>query len=162
GMMKQDSASSQGVGTMRGLLVASQLALSLMLLVGAGLMARAFIGLLQVPLGFKPRGVVTLRVDLPPMRFRAIDEREAFFDSAVTVIRQIPGVDSVGIGLPIPLSGRPLTRRVSFGPDKPERVVSALVVFSNYAETLGVPLRDGRLFSAEDRNRTDALFLVDE
>ena len=161
-MIKQDPASARRTGTTRGLLVASQLALSLILLVGAGLMVRAFIGLRDVPLGFSPNGVVTMKVDLPPQRFITVEQREAFYDAARASIQRIPGVDELGIGFPSPLSGRPLTRRVSFGPGEPERVVSALVVFSNYAETLRVPLRSGRFLADSDRNRLDVALMVDD
>jgi putative ABC transport system permease protein len=161
-MIKRDPASARRAGTTRGLLVASQLALSLVLLVGAGLMARAFISLHDVPLGFGPHGLVTMKIDLPPMRFTTTEQREAFYDAARASIQRIPGVDELGIGRPTPLSGRPLTQRVSLGPGEPERVVSAFVVFSNYAETLRVPLQSGRLIADSDRHRLDAALMVDD
>src|SRR5258706_11937880 len=68
-MLKQDPAASRSTGTMRGLLVASQLALSLVLLVGAGLMARAFVSLRFVPLGFDSSQVATMYVSLQAGRF---------------------------------------------------------------------------------------------
>jgi putative ABC transport system permease protein len=162
GMLKQDPASTRGAATTRGLLVASQLALSLILLVGTGLMARAFATLRDIPLGFQPHGVATMKVDLPPQMFRDVEQRVAFFDRALDAIRQLPGVDAVGIGLPVPLTGRPLSRRVSLGPGEPERVVSTISVFSGYPEVLRVPLRAGRFISTADRNRLDPVLLVDE
>jgi putative ABC transport system permease protein len=103
-----------------------------------------------------------MKVDLPPQRFITVEQREAFYHAARASIQRIPGIDEFGIGLPSPLSGRPLTRRESFGPGEPERVVSALVVFSNYAETLRVPLRSGRFIADSDRNRLHMALMVDD
>lgn len=160
--MKPDAASSRGAGTTRGALVACQLAISLILLVGAGLMVRAFIGLRDVPLGFRPHGVVTMKVDLPPMRFKSVDQREAFYLQALAAIRQIPGVDEAGIGTPTPLSGEVISQKFSTGAGEPERVASAVAVLPGFAEVLGVPLRAGRLLSRDDRLRSEPALMVDE
>jgi putative ABC transport system permease protein len=159
--MKQDPG-SPGAGRMRGLLVASQLALSLMLLVGASLMARTFLRLHDVPLGFDPSGVMTIRTDLPFQRFNTPERREAFFAAAVDAARQVPGVEAVAFGLPIPLSGVRLTRSYSLGPGEPERVASAVVALPGYAEFLRVPLRAGRYIAREDRGRDVAALMADE
>ena len=162
GMLKEDSASSRSASTTRGLLVAGQLALSLVLLVGAGLMARAFVQMRQHPLGFNPSGVATVRVDLPPMHFRKLEDREAFYRAAQDAVRSIPGVDAVAVGLPIPFAGPTMTRRFALGAGAPERITRVVASFPGYAELLGVPLRAGRLFDASDAARGDPAVMVDE
>jgi predicted permease len=103
-MMKQDPAAPRHASVTRGLLVAAQIALSLVLLVGAGLMARAFTGMRSVPLGFEPRGAMTMNVHLQVQRFNdgGIDEsrekRLAFYRELARSVRDIPGVQQVGIG----------------------------------------------------------------
>jgi len=162
GSIKQNSTSTSSARTMRGLLVAGQLGLSMMLLVGAGLMGRSFLRLRVVPLGFDPSRVMTIRTDLPFQRFRTAEQQEAFFDAAGTVARQVPGVESVAFGLPIPLSGQTLTRRYAEGPGETERVASAIVASAGYAEFLAVPLRAGRYLEAADRARDVPAVMVDE
>lgn len=162
GMLKEDPASSRRASTIRGLLVSGQLALSLVLLVGAGLMMRAFVQMRQQPLGFNPSGVATVRVDLPPQHFRAMESREAFYRAAQEAVRGIAGVDAVAVGLPIPFAGPTITRRFALAPGEPERITRAVAAFPGYAELLGVPLRAGRLFDASDASRRDPAVMVDE
>jgi putative ABC transport system permease protein len=161
-MLKEDASSSRGASMTRGLIVAGQLALSLVLLVGAGLMMRAFIELRRTPLGFNPVGVATVRVDLPPMHFQKVEQREAFYRAAQEAVRDLPGVDAVGVGLPIPLAGPMLTLPFALGPGEPERIARALVAWPGYAELLGVPLRAGRMFGPDEASRGIAAVMVDE
>jgi putative ABC transport system permease protein len=149
-MLKQDRSGSASARRTRALLVASQLAVSLVLLVGAGLFARTFLNMRRVPLGFDPSHLVTMRIDLPPMRFTAVEQREAFYAAAGAASSEVPGVDAVAFGFPIPLSGRTYPQRFSLGPGEQERVAPAIVALPGYAELLGVPLRAGRYFQRED------------
>jgi putative ABC transport system permease protein len=158
-MMKQGAGSSARGARTRGFLVASQLALSLMLLVGAGLMGRSFLRLRDVPLGFNPANVVTIQVDLPGRLFTP-QKTEAFYASALEAARRVPGVEAAALGRPVPLDGERLTRRYSLGPGGPEGVASAIVAFGGYAEFLGVPLRAGRYFTAADAAL--AVVMIDE
>src|SRR5438093_5650732 len=115
-MMKPDAAASPRSAVTRGLLVAAQLGLSLMLLVGAGLMARAFINLRSVPLGFQPSHVATMNVQLQVQRFNGDLEasrlkRLAFYHQLADSVRAIPGVEQAGLGLFVPMSGGPIPDR---------------------------------------------------
>ena len=98
-------------GTVRGLLAAGQLALSLVLLIGAGLMGRAFVSLRSVPLGFEPDRALTMSIALQGQRFNrgTLEEaraaRLAFYRQLTDAVRQIPGVEQVGVGFPMPLKG---------------------------------------------------------
>jgi putative ABC transport system permease protein len=158
-MMKQDPASGHRSATVRGLLVSAQLALSLVLLVGAGLMGRAFISMRSVPLGFDPARAMTMNVQLQVQRFNAgsLEEsrlkRLTFYHQLAESTRQIPGVEQAGIGLFVPMSGGPMSQRVSAGPDQPEYPTAGAIALAGFLETLRVPLVAGRYFTPEDDNR---------
>jgi putative ABC transport system permease protein len=141
---------------MRGLLVAGQIALSLMLLAGAGLMGRAFVGLRGVPLGFDPRQVAVMTVT-PPERFATLPIEEAraarlaFYQRLSVSLRQLPGVERLGIGLPAPFSpDGTMAQRYALGPAEPERQAEGVIALEGFLETLRVPLVAGRYFTAAD------------
>jgi predicted permease len=164
-MMKQDPASSRRSGTTRGLLVSAQLALSLVLLVGAGLMGRAFISMRSVPLGFDPSRAMTMNVQLQFQRFegesadppKRLEEaklkRLSFYRELADSTRRIPGVEQAGVGLFVPMSGGPIALRYSTGPDQPELPAAGAIALAGFLETLRVPLVAGRYFTSEDDNR---------
>jgi putative ABC transport system permease protein len=159
GILKEDPASSRRAGVTRGLLVASQLALSLVLLVGAGLMTRAFVSIRSVPLGFDPDRRLTMNVRLHMSRFNTgtLEEgrarRLAFYHQLAESTRAVPGVEQVGIGWPVPLHDGPIPRRISVGPGQPELPVAGAIALAGYLESLRVPLRAGRYFTVADDNQ---------
>jgi predicted permease len=140
----------------RGALVAGQLALSLVLLIGAGLMGRAFVSLRSVPLGFQPDRVLTMSIQLHGQRFNpgTLDQarvmRRGFYQRLTDAVRQIPGVESAGVGLPVPLRGISMVQRYSTGPGESERQAEAVIAFAGYLDTLRVPLVAGRYFTTAD------------
>ena len=162
-MIKQDPASNRHAGRTRGLLVATQLALSLMLLVGAGLMARAFVSMRSLPLGFDPSRAMTMQIALQVQRFNAgtLEEakvrRLAFYHELASSTRQIPGVEQVGIGLFVPMSDAPIAMRFSLGPDQPERPAVGAIALAGFLEALRVPLLAGRYFTIDDDDRLVAI-----
>ena len=163
GGLKKDGAHAAGVT--RGVLVAAQLALSVVLLVGAGLMTRTFIGLRSVPLGFDPHRAASLFVSLSS-RFGTgtLDEararRREFYQQLVDEVRDAPGLQRAGVGFPVPLTGVSMSQRVSLGPETPERQIEGFIAFAGYLEALGVPLLAGRSFARADDSQT--LVVVDE
>jgi predicted permease len=166
GWIKRD-ASPRAARVTRGALVAAQLALSLMLLVGAGLMVRAFVNLRTAPLGFDPHGVVTMGVALQMQRFGTgnLEEsrrlRLAFYTRLTDAVGRLPGVERAGVGLPAPFgSGGTMAQRYSASLDQPERPAEGIIALSGYLETLRVPLLSGRYFTSADDDR--AAIIVDE
>jgi predicted permease len=153
-------------GRTRGILVAAQLALSVVLLVGAGLMARAFVGLRSVPLGFDARQAVTMQIALSDQRFNVgtLDDaraaRRIFYEQLIDRVRELPGVHAVGAGYPVPLSGAGMPQRVSLGPAMRERELDGFVAFAGCLEALDVPLIAGRYFARGDHDRP--VVIVDE
>jgi putative ABC transport system permease protein len=146
-------------GRTRGMLVAAQLALSVVLLVGAGLMARAFVSLRSVPLGFDPRQAATLHISLTDRRFgggtieEARAKRQVFYEHLTDQVREVSGVHAVGTGFPVPLSGVSMSQRVSLGPAMREREIDGFIALAGYLEALDVPLIAGRYFTPSDNDR---------
>jgi putative ABC transport system permease protein len=166
GMLKQDPASSRSTGATRGLLVASQLALSLVLLVGAGLMARAFVSLRSVPLGFEPHQVTTIYNSLAGRQFgtgtieEARARRLAFYHDLIESARSIPGVQHVGVGFPLPLGSASFVQRFSVEAGAPEQSAEGILSLAGYLDTLRVPLVAGRYFTTADDDRP--VIILDE
>jgi putative ABC transport system permease protein len=154
--LKEGGRGASGGGTRtRGALVAGQVALSLVLLIGAGLLLKSFARLQQVDLGFEPEGVLTARVTLPEARYAEPAQQAAFFDALLAKTRALPGVRSAGAINWLPLSGlRSATRFWLEGApmpalgEQPGTDVSA--VDPGYFRTMGIPLLEGRPLEPAD------------
>jgi len=158
------STEGKGSGWVRGGLVVSEIAFACMLLVGAGLLIRSFLKVLDVNLGFNPERVATMRVDTS-QQFKTQDEVNAYFDEVLRRARSIPGVVSAGITDSLPL-GRNRTWGVGVkgrtfkrgeGPAGFVRVVS-----DGYLAAMGIPLRSGRDFSPHDGASEDPVIMINE
>lgn len=164
--LKKDPVSSRGAARIRGILSAGQLALSVVLLVGAGLMGRAFVSLQSVPLGFDPDRALTMGIALQgdPFNRGSLEEARAirlmFYQQLASTVRQIPGVEQVGIGMPVPLKGVSLVQHFAADSDGTERQAEVVIALAGYLETLRVPLVAGRYFTSVDDNQPVAI--VDE
>ncbi|HTB10338.1 MAG TPA: ABC transporter permease [Bryobacteraceae bacterium] len=159
--LKAGGRSSQGDGgfslsrhRLRGLLVVSELALSLMLLIGAGLLIRSFTRLQSVSPGFNPDHVVSLRLGAGNHRFQSNDEANAFFRGLIEKVRAIPAVHSTGT-----VSSLPFTSSVGWGginiegytPQPGEEIqVDQRAASSDYFHTMEIPLIQGRFFDDHD------------
>jgi putative ABC transport system permease protein len=141
-------------GRLRGLLVVAELALSLMLLIGAGLLIRSFVRLGAVPPGFNPDRVLTMQVVVNGPKYRKPGSMRQFYKEVGDRVANLPAVRSVGFASPLPLTGA-----VGWGHINVEGYVEApgqeLQVdmrgaSENYFPTLEVPLRKGRFFRPQD------------
>jgi putative ABC transport system permease protein len=161
----RDSPSHAG-GRTRGVLIAAQLALSVILLVGAGLMMRAFVNLRSVPPGFDPRDRASLFISLDGSRWNpgtyaeATALRRGFYERLSDQARDLPGVRQAGVGFPVPHAGIAMSQRVSIGPAAPHLETDGFTALDGYLETLGVPLVAGRYFTRADNSQL--LVIVDE
>ena len=154
--------------TIRRSLVVSQMALTVVLLVGAGLLGRSFLRLLDVNPGYRTQHAVVLDAALPYERGdEAAQRRVAFYRELMSRIRAIPGVTNVGAASSFPLTsgGRDGTYIIMSRVDEPLRMedypiltkdakrsgqANFLVVDGNYFETMNIPLLSGRLFNSGD------------
>ena len=151
----------------RGGLVVSQVALALVLLVGAGLLIRSFQRLNSADLGFNPQGVLAMRVTLPEGRFARSSDQVRYYDALLEELRAIPGVNAVGGTSSLPLAGNDKSadfRIQGQALRAPTEVNSAWVrqVTARYFDTMGQRLLEGRPFENGDDARSDAVIIVNE
>lgn len=149
----------------RDALVVAEVALSMMLLVGAGLLARSFVSLNRVDPGFEPEGVVTFSVNLPFGRYPTAGDRDRAVRALHERFTAIPGVESATVSFPLPLDGN--LANVRWGPEEalanPDRFQQADAHFvgPDYFETLRTPLLAGRTFTAAERTDSVGVIVID-
>jgi putative ABC transport system permease protein len=151
----------------RSLLIVSEVALSLVLLVGAGLLIKSFLKLRNTDPGFNPENVLTASISLPSAQYSEDARIAQFYQQAIERVSQLPGVESAGAITPLPLSdnGMSITFYPKDGPPpRPgEELVSAARVTSpDYFRTMGVPVVEGRAFSDADRADTQKVVIVNQ
>ncbi|HEY0101247.1 MAG TPA: ABC transporter permease [Pyrinomonadaceae bacterium] len=162
-VLKEGSfGSSGGLGRnrVRAALVISEVALSLLLLVGAGLLIRSFLLLHAVDAGFDPEKVLTMRVSLPSTRYSDPQQRVNFFRQLTERVEALPGVEAAGAAISLPLGGTTLSVARGFvregNPLTTEHAFDASynVTTPGYIKTMRIPLKSGRVFT--DRDAADA------
>ena len=153
--LKEGGRGEGAIGVrMRRLLVAAEVALSVVLLMGAAVMVRSLLALRGVDAGFDARGVLTLSVTLPEARYPLPAERTAFFDSALARMRALPGVTEAGAIDNLPLEGGSVQPIVVEG--RPELLpreqptVQVRAMTPGYLAAMGLPLLRGRNVAAAD------------
>jgi predicted permease len=135
----------------QSVLVAAEVTLAVILLVGGALLARSYYVLTTQPLGFDPRHIVTARVSLPAARYPTPEARAAFAAALVDRLDDEPGVVGVAVAtrLPFDLSGSGGGVEIDLGAGAPVTLaVGNQVVSSGYFTTLGIPIRAGQPFAA--------------
>jgi putative ABC transport system permease protein len=135
----------------RGLLVSSQLALSLVLLVGAGLMARTFVSLSRASLGYQPERILTLRSQLAFGNFRGLEGIQAFYLRGIATLDALPGVECASAIGPPMLGDVVVYRRIALDGEQPEIAATTWTVLPDFFQTMGIALREGREFRSDDK-----------
>jgi putative ABC transport system permease protein len=168
--LRDDAAGATGGrwrGRLQGSLIVGEVALALVLLVGAGLLVRSFIALNRVNPGYDTRDVLAARIRLTPARFTSGTVQKEFFNTVLTSLRNRADVAGASLTVNLPLSGS--MRIIAFDPrqiraDYPEPIVlaKASVVTPDYFSTLRIPIRRGRSFGADDRIGTPRVAVVSE
>jgi putative ABC transport system permease protein len=143
-------------------LVLSEIALSIVPLVAAGLMLRTFANLLETPLGFDPTQVVAARVSLNLGKFSTIDRRSGFYRDVIARVRELPGVEAVSIGGPPPLAPVQSTLRFSRSDNGEGTIGMHRSVMPGYLRVMGIPLRAGRDISEDDIIHRRRVAIIDE
>ena len=151
----------------RNLLVVSEIALSLVLLVGAGLLIRSFLRLQQFDLGFNPNNLATMRIQLPGTKYREPAQVDAFYKQLLERIESVPGVKSVGAISDVFLTDTPNStnfsiegRPVPIGSDSIEVPLDS--VSPGYFRAMGIPLLSGREFDDRDVRNSTPVVIVNE
>jgi putative ABC transport system permease protein len=156
-----ESPRSRGL---RGVLVATQLALCATLLTGAALLTRSLLEMRAAPLGFDPNGVLTATVRLPPRDYPRPEVRARFMEALQERIRLLPGVESVAVASSVPTAvrGRVGFSKEGAAPSAVQPFVLSVTVSDDYFRMLHIALRDGRLFDAQDRVDTPPTVVISE
>ncbi|HXV86501.1 MAG TPA: ABC transporter permease [Gemmatimonadales bacterium] len=158
-MLREESGASTGARARQRInrgLVMAELAVSLVLLVGSGLLIRSFIRLTSVELGYDTREVLAARVRLTPARYAGREAQLSFFQRLTEQLAGHPAVAHASLSRTLPLTGG--VQILAFDPrdvrpDYPEPFLASRlsVISPGYLATVGIPLRGGRDFSAADR-----------
>ncbi|HEX8763707.1 MAG TPA: ABC transporter permease, partial [Candidatus Acidoferrum sp.] len=165
-LLKVSGSSSRETGRARSILLVGEVALSMMLLAGAGLLVRSFAGLRSLSPGFDPKGVLTVDVSVPEAHYKNSLALQSYWDQALANLRGLPGVTSVDAATPLPLSGDDWSSSFSVAgrniPEKDQPSAELRWVTPNYFRTLGIPVRKGRTFTDADRLGAARVLLISE
>ncbi len=158
---------SSGSHRLRGLLVISEVALSLMLLVSAGLLMRTFLVLLKTQPGFNPHNVMTMRLTLPVAKYKEETQRAFFYQELVQRVRSLPGVESAAAVNYLPLGGSNSSNSflVEGIPDPPpgqEFVGRYRTCTPDYFRTMGISVMKGRTFTDQDKPGAPLVIIINE
>jgi putative ABC transport system permease protein len=167
--LKDGARGSTGAGRSRtrGLLVIAEVALSLVLLVGAGLLGKSFMRLRAVNPGFEPQNVLTTGVSLARTKYPNADARRQTFEQIIQRVAAVPGVEAAALVEPLPLSGSNsantfvIAGRPAPAPaDKPTSNYRA--ISPDYFRAMSIPVLRGRAFTARDDAKAPPVIIVNE
>ena len=162
----RSSSGSRGRTRARSILVISQVALSMILLVGSGLLIRSFMRLRDASPGFDPKNVLTLNITLPPGKYPKPEQLTAFYDNVLSRVGALAGVQSAALSTALPAEPTHQTPVLFEG--QPQVVLGKRPIVylqqlsPDYARTLGIPLIAGRVFTAHDDAQAPLVALVNE
>jgi predicted permease len=152
--------------SLRGLLVVSELTLSLMLLIGAGLLIRSFVRVQSVPPGFTTDHVLTMEVAAAGPKYRVDKAVINFYKEFESRVAHLPGVVAEGVVSALPLTGEVGWGRISVEgytpPPGQELQVDIRVAGADYFRAVEIPLRKGRFFSEDDTAEKPQVAIIDE
>jgi putative ABC transport system permease protein len=159
-------AGSHARARIGSLLVVGQVAISLLLLVGAGLLLQSFTQLMRVDPGFDSSNVLSMNVTLPSVKYAKPQQQIAFFDELLRRVSALPGVRNAAISAAMPLETKRITPMLPEGqPDVPlsqRPFIDIQAVSPQWFDTLRVTLRAGREFSAADNADSQKVIIVNE
>jgi len=165
GLREGGAGSIGGGGRARALLVVGEVALSLCLLIGAGLMLRSLVAASRTPVGFDARGALLVRTPLGGERYRTYEARHRFYAEVLAGVRSLPGVVAAGYTSHVPLTwggdqnsilieGRPVP------PPAERSIVPVRVVSADYFRAVGTAVRSGRDFDEHDHADAERVAVV--
>ena len=161
-------AESGGRNRIGGLLIVSEIALSFVLLAGAGLLIKSFINLREINPGFNADNVLVMRLVLLWPKYKEAEPRIQAYKQVIDNVKAIPGVQFAGAVLALPLKGDNFALSRSVIPEgrpmTPEEAVNArhLAVSGDYFQTMQIPLKSGRLFTDQDNSQSTQVVIVSE
>jgi putative ABC transport system permease protein len=160
-------SATPGRNRLRQTLVVAEVALALVVLLGAGLLVSSFARLLAVKPGFDPQHLLTMRIGLTDERYRKSTDKKQFVNLLNARLEALPGVESVGIGDDLPIAGTDSQTRLKIKDQTaglPNEFVSVglHVINPHYFDALGTRLLKGRAFTARDASGAPSVFIINE
>jgi len=159
------ASAGRGHARMRAVFVVTQVAMALVLIVGAGLLVRSFVRLLDSDPGFLPTHVLTAEVTLPATQYQS-EQVNTFFDNVLAKASSLPGVQAVGAASDLPLEGgwtklMNTEEHVKAGRGNTP-ASSHTIMIGNYLQAVGIPLKRGRYFTRqEEQGKSNVLIVSD-
>jgi predicted permease len=150
---------------LRQVLIASEVALTIVLLAAAGLLVRTLIHLETLPPGFNPDGVITARASLDTVRYHDPAAFRKLLDESIAAMRQIPGVQAAAVGLGLPYERTVIEGgiAISDGKEAGDKAVSSMAyVTPDYFAALQIPLISGRYFTESDGPKTQKVAIINQ
>jgi putative ABC transport system permease protein len=168
--LKDTSRGSTGGGRrarIRGALVVIEVALSVVLLIGAGLLIRSFVLLQDVDAGFDSGNLLVANISLPNSRYAQPAQRAAFYTRLCQEVAALPGVVSVGATQSLPLTGSDSRTLIGIEgrpvvPLAERPIVSMGIVSEDYLKTMGIPLLQGRFFTDQDKENAPTTVIINQ
>ena len=159
-------SSSPDHNRVRRLMVVSEIALAVVLLVSAGLMIKSLLRLTEVKLGFDPEDVLTMHMSLPQSKYAKRDQQAAFSRELLQRVGRLPGVESAGTVSPIPLIGASaadfyIEGRASAAPNQGYNT-NIHLCSPDYFRTMKIPLLKGRYFDERDVAQSQSVVIINE
>jgi len=158
------SSQGRGHGWIRNALVVSEIGLACVLLVGAGLLIRSFLRVLDVDMGFHPERAAAVRID-PSASYKTQEQRNAYFTEALHRVLDLPGIEAAGLTDALPLghnrSWGIAAKGVVYTPENFPNGFPR-IISDGYFHAMGIPLKKGRDFSERDDKNTLAVIILNE
>jgi putative ABC transport system permease protein len=163
----RDSATGSGGKRLRGVLVMAEVAVSLVLLIGAGLLINSFLRLRNIDPGFKSDNLLTMKIELPQPKYEAFEKRSAFYTNLVQHVESLPGVRSAAVTTNLPLyrQGNSTSIHIEGRPEPPpgqEPIIVTRTISPGYFDTMGIPLLAGRSFTDHDSETSPTVVVISE
>ena len=163
----RDSATGGSGKRLRGLLVTAEVAISLVLLIGAGLLINSFLRLRNVDPGFRADNLLTMKIVLPEPKYEEMERRTAFYTNLIQRVQSLAGVRSAAVTTNLPLyrQGNSIGISIEGQPAPPpgqERIIVTRIVSPGYFDTMSIPLLRGRQLSEQDTETTPSVVVISE
>ncbi len=156
----------EGKGRVRNALIMAEVALALILLISAGLLIQSFARLGRVQPGLRTERLLTARIAVPETAYPKNENITQFFDQFLDRVRALPGVESASTIVPLPLSGSNMVTSFDVEeaplPEGQRQAAPVRLIATDYFKTMGIPVREGRIFDERDRFESTPVVIVNE
>ena len=163
----RDAATGGSGKRLRSVLVTAEVAISLVLLIGAGLLINSFLRLRNVDPGFRAENLLTMKIVLPETKYERRAQRSAFYTDLIQRVQSLAGVRSAAVTTNLPLyrQGNSISIGIDGQPEPPpgqERIVVTRIVSPGYLKTMSIPLLRGREITEQDTETSPNVVLISE